>query len=477
MQEAKCKQENQIPHTANPLMKFADYPFPSIYDAPFKHQIETVKFLLTNPKDYNLSTMGTGKTLSALWAADFLMVNKKLDKVLIIAPLSTLSPVWYDSIFHNLPHRKRVILHGPKDKRIELLNKPYDFYIINHDGIKVIEQQIKAQKFKLIIIDELTAFKNYSTDRTKCMVRLAKPAQAVWGLTGEPTAQSPLDAFGQAKVVTPHNPNLPKYYGSFRDLVTQKDPFDEFNYIPRDGWENTIAKILSPAIRYELRDCIDMPPTVYEEREVPMSKDQSKAYKEMRNHYITEIKEKRITASNAGVKYLKLLQISAGVVYSEDQDPVRLDCKKKINELTDIFYQGGKQPVIVFIAFREAIKMVEEALSTKFRVKVMTGDTSAMARGQMVRDFQEGLIDFFLLQPRVASHGLTLTRSNIAIWYTPYPSNEIYKQANARIIRPGQKRPQLIVRLYSSESEKKLYEGLDTKSKLSALLLKLIKEM
>jgi SNF2 family DNA or RNA helicase len=145
-----------------------------------------------------------------------------------------------------------------------------------------------------------------------------------------------------------------------------------------------------------------------------------------------------------------------------------------MKEVKEIFHQGNNRPILVFITFRESMNQLKDFLK-KFRVAVINGDVSAKNRGVIVNDFQAGQIDFLLLQPKAASHGLTLTEASTTVWFTPFPSNEVYQQANARTVRPGQTRTQLIIRLYSSDAEKRMYKALDNKEKMSTLLLDLIK--
>src|SRR5690606_23062495 len=110
--------------------------------------------------------------------------------------------------------------------------------------------------------DELTAFKNATSKRSKALRNITKKCKAVWGLTGSPTANSPIDAFGQAKLVNPEN--ITPYFTRFRDAVmTQLDPY---TYIPKNGWENIVKKALSPGIRYAIEDCIDLPPVIEQDR-------------------------------------------------------------------------------------------------------------------------------------------------------------------------------------------------------------------
>lgn len=461
---------------SNLLVPFNEYTFPSRYDGPLDHQIAMVVFYLKNKRAFNLSTMGTGKTLATLWALDLLLANSLIKKSLIVAPLSVIGSVWADEIFLSFRHRKCVILHGSKQQRIaKLRTSDAEFFIINTDGIKVIEEELAQALFDVIVIDELTSFKDSKTDRFKSMKYIAKNCNVVWGLTGSPASEGPKDAYGQAKLVNPNNVHLPRYFTKYKEMVMEKDEYLEHVWNPKPGWEHVVARILSPSIRFELRDCVDLPATIYVDRQVNMSKEQKDAYDKMSKEFAAEVDNKLIVASNAGVKYSKLLQISSGVVLDVDGNPVTLNAKSKMEEVVSIFKEGGKEPVIVYISYVQAIFELQKFLS-KYRVRIIYGGVPLEERNKTIRDFQDGLIDFILMQPITASHGITLTRSSTIIWYTPFLSNERTRQANARIVRTGQTKTQLIVRLFVSDKERQVYQALDKKEDLSQLLLNLYKQ-
>lgn len=280
------------------ILPYEKYPYPiKEGHTPFSHQKVTTEFLLFNKRAYVFNTMGTGKTLSALWAADFLLINEKIRRVLIACPLSTMRAAWGRDILFNLPHRRFAICHGSRQYRSQVLKTSAEIVIINHDGLKVIEDEILAAGFDLFIVDELTGFKNFSADRTKCAFRIAHKMKAVWGLTGSPTPNGPLEAFGQAKVVNPKNPYLPMYFTAFRDQVVEK--VSEFIYIPKHGANALIHKILQPAIRFTREECLDLPPCVKDTRFVELTKEQATAYEAMRKQLLVEHSEGIITAANA----------------------------------------------------------------------------------------------------------------------------------------------------------------------------------
>lgn len=456
---------------------FEGYNFPGKFPKPFDHQVEMFKFHLSNPHSFNLSTMGTGKTMGALWTADFLIRKGAIKKVLIVAPLSILDSVWKMHIFENFLDMRCAVVHGTKKQRLDALAKDVNYYIINHDGPKTITDALVKAQFDLVIVDELTAFKDAQTDRSKAMKKVCKSAKGVIGMTGSPVSDRPTDAYGQAKLVHPDNPLLPEYFGIFRDRVVQK--FDDFTWLPKPGWQHEVDKILSPAIRFELRECIDLPPTLYEERKVKMSKDQEAAYKDMINENETMFNGGLITAVNAGVRYIKLLQIACGIAIDEDETVHDLNAKPKYDEIIKIWKEYGRGPTIVCSSFIASLKLIRDNIKKRephSTVELVYGDVSRKERARIFSEFDKGLIDFLVIQPKVAAHGLDLTTSNLLIWFCPHPSNEVTEQTNARIARPGQKRAQIIVKLSNSDADTKVYRALDNKDRLSSLYISLLKK-
>ena len=441
---------------------------------PFKHQIETAKACLANKNLFVLNDMGTGKTLSVLWACDILMNAKRISKVLIICPLSTMRSVWFEEIMFNLPHRTKAIAHGNAGVRRAVIAQQTHFTIINHDGVVSMYDDLAKQKYDVIIIDELTAYKSFKADRSKTMIRLARTARAVWGLSGKPTPNSPIEAFSQAHVVNPGNRNLPKYFTVFRDMVMYR--LNMFTWVPRPEAVHIVAAVLQPSIRYKLTDCIDMPPIVYQTLDIPFTPAQNKAYNEMRDELYTEFESGEVTAVNAAVKLNKLLQISAGAVKTDEGVPTTIDCTPRLKQLYEIFEQTAQRKLIVFVTFRASIALVQAYLAEKgLKVKVIFGDVTPAKRQEAINEFQNSDLEVLVIQPQSSAHGITLTASSTIVWFSLIPSNELYQQGNARIYRAGQKSPCLIIHMISSGAEKHICNLLTRKEVQANEVLELIK--
>ncbi len=462
----------------NPLK--TNYEFPKAggrYD-PFAAQIETADFLSMNNRCFVLNSMGTGKTVSSLWAYDYMRSRKQVNKVLIICPLSTMERTWADEVFKTFPHLDATVIYGTRQRRLKLLNQDSHIYIINIDGIKTIKEAlVKRDDIDLVIVDEVAMFRNASTARWKELNEILnkQTQRRVWALTGMPTPNSPLDAWAQVKVVTPNNTQLPKYFGKARDVLMRQ--LTQFKWVPRDNANDTIKEWMQPAIRFSLDDCTDLPEQIHISRDAQMSEEQRKAYVEMLSSLKTEYEGGELLAVNEAVKANKLVQIACGVAYGKEGETIVLPAQDRINVLKEIIEESeGK--VIVFVPLTGVLEELAFELGQQWEVATIHGGTPKTQRDDIFHDFQTKKTPHVLIaNPATMSHGLTLTAATTIIWYAPVHSNDIYEQACARVRRPGQKKTTVIAHIAASEVERRIYQRLKTKQKMQGLLLDMMKEV
>lgn len=455
----------------SPIMYYYDWP--GQY-TPFEHQRETAAFLTLNHSGLVLNEIGTGKTQSALWAADYLIKVKKVKKVLIISPLSTLERVWADGIFKGLVHRKFVVLHGTAEKRLKLLKTEADFYIVNHDGFAIIKDECHGM-FDLVIVDEAAVLRNPSTQRFKIFNRWMtnNMRTRLWLLTGTPTPNDPTDAWTLSKLVG--SPYCTKTYTAFREQVMMK--IGQWKFVPRPEAMEIVKHILQPAVRYTRDECFDLPDTMIQTRKVELTAEQKKHYTQMLKHFVTEAAaEGTITAVNEAVKVQKLVQIACGVAYGDDGQNIEIDCAPRVNLVKEVIEEAGEK-VIVFVPLTGTLHMLEKELSKHWSVGVVNGEVSSTQRNKIFQDFQEQQDPRVLIaHPGTMAHGLTLTSASTIIWYGPINSNEVYVQANGRIERIGKTRVSNVVHIEATELEHMMYDRLMNKQKLQGLLLDLIQQ-
>jgi SNF2 family DNA or RNA helicase len=424
---------------------------------PFAHQKETASFLTLRPKAFCFNEQGTGKTASVIWAADYLMKMGKVRRVLVLCPLSIMKSAWQQDLFKFAMHRSCSVAHGDAKTRAKIIKAGSEFVIINFDGLAVVKQEVLDGGFDLIVVDECSAYKNPQTNRWKVLKDVAAKADWLWMLTGTPAAQSPLDAYGLAKLVNPDN--TPKYFGQFRDQVMYK--VSQFRWIPKQLAQTVVHNLLQPAIRFEKDQCLDLPELTFVERDAPLTPQQAKYYQALKKQMTISAAGENITSVNAATNINKLLQISGGAVYSDNKEVVEFDVSNRLQVVLEVIEESSHK-VLVFVPFTHTIELLRATLEkNNISCGVINGQVSVNKRSELVTQFQNSPEPHVLIiQPQAASHGLTLTAANTIIWYAPVTSVETYLQANARINRPGQKNAMTIVHIRGSEVENRLYSML-----------------
>lgn len=470
IEEAHVLKNLGIKNIPSPII--GRYNWPGLYK-PFEHQQQTASFLTMHRRAYCLNEMGTGKSCAALWAADYLMSKGLVKRVLVVCPLSIMDSAWRADAFKSIMHRTVDIAHGPREKRKKIIASDAEIIIINYDGIEVVCEDIARGGFDLIIIDEYNHYKNAQSKRWKLMNSLVKSDTWLWGMTGSPASQSPTDAYGLAKLMNPSG--VPKFYGAFRDSVMIK--LTQFKYVPKPGAEEYIHKVLQPAIRYTKEECLDLPEMMYTTREVPLTPQQLKYYKQLKEQMMIEAAGEEITTVNAAVNLNKLLQLASGSVYTDNKEVIEFDASNRLTQLEEIIEESSHK-VLVFANFRHGIELIQNYLVKQgYTVDVIHGGISAGNRTEIFNKFQTTPDPRILvIQPQSASHGVTLTAANTIVWWGPVTSYETYVQANARVHRAGQKNPCTVVHLTGCPVENKLYRALEQKEKMQDSIMSLYEE-
>lgn len=471
LEEAQVLKNLQIKDVPSPIL--GRYDWPGRYK-PFDHQKDTASFLTLHRRAFCLNEQGTGKTGSAIWAADYLMKIGKIKRVLIICPLSIMDSAWRGDLFNFAMHRTVDIAHGAKDKRVKIVNSDAEFVIINYDGLNIVEEEIKKVGFDLIIVDEANAYKNAQTTRWKTLNRILTPDTWLWMMTGTPAAQSPVDAFGLAKLVNPKG--VPTFFTAFKDMVMTK--VTTFKWVVRPNADKVVFEALQPAIRYTKEECLDLPEMTYVVRDVELTPQQKKYYEALRKQLVVQTTGEQITAVNAAVGLNKLLQISCGAVYADSGETLQFDIANRYKVLREVIDETN-QKILIFVPFKHTIALLKEKLTADgFSTDVISGDVSAGARADIFRRFQSSPDPrILIIQPQAAAHGVTLTAADTIVWWGPTSSLEIYAQANARAHRAGQRHPVTVVKLQGSNAEKHVYRMLDNRITENGKLIDLYKTL
>jgi SNF2 family DNA or RNA helicase len=480
------------------LLRVLQYPVPGIMEAsgydwpiergrkPLAHQKLMAEFMVSHPRCFNLSDMGTMKTLSTLWAADFIMQQEKC-RGLIVAPLSILQRVWLDALFANfLGRRTGRIVYGSADKRARELDADADIYIVNFDGLgigantrKRFELSGLAKNFAdrtdiaLCIVDEASAYRDARTKRHRLAQLILGPKPYLWQLTGTPTPNDPTDAYGLAKLAGTHRGES---FTSFHNRTMMK--VGMWEWVPRAGAYDEARKLLQPAIRFDIKDVWNGPEMTTQQREVALTDEQKKAFAGLKRDLQVVVRAGQpITAVNEAAARQKFLQISLGAVYDQDHKVHYLDASPRITELRQVLANTNAS-ILCFAGLTSVVNLLYRELKQEIGCAVVNGETSQRERAGLFESFQQEKSDLRLLiaDPGCMAHGLDLWRAQTVVWFGPVDRTELYLQANRRAHRPGQKYPVTIVQLVSTPLEREIFKRLETNESLQGLLLQMVRE-
>jgi SNF2 family DNA or RNA helicase len=446
----------------SPILRDPKWTWPGRF-RPFAHQRETAAFLTMNPKAFVFNDMGTGKTAACIWACEYLRTRGVLKSVLIATPLSTLHSVWRDELFNVAPAARVQILHGPRARRLAALDTEADYYVVNHDGIKMLHAELaRREDIGLIVVDEASAFKTHTTQRFTALRTLAQ-SRWLWLMTGSPMSQGPMDAYGLAKLVCPTR--VPSSAAAFREATMEQ--VSRFKWVPKKGAVEAVFEALQPAIRFSRADCLDLPPVTVVDRFCPLTPEQTKAIDALVRENIAEVGSETVTAVHAAARLLKLFQLCQGVVRTDGGDAGRLACDPRIEVVREVVEEAAGK-TLVFAPFRASIDLLVGQIRKHYgpgSAQFIDGRTSMSERGRLVRMFQDAKSDLrvLVLHPKAAGHGLTLTAASATIWYGPVMAAEQYEQANARADRPGQKNKVVVCNLWGHPVEREWYAALRNK--------------
>jgi SNF2 family DNA or RNA helicase len=238
----------------------------------------------------------------------------------------------------------------------------------------------------------------------------------------------------------------------------------KFKWIAKPTANITVHETLQPAIRFTKDECLDLPEVTHVYRDAPLTPQQLKFYKILKDEMLMVAAGEEVSTVNAAVNINKLLQISGGAVYSDNGNVVEFDVSNRLRVVEEVIDESSNK-VLVFVPFTHTIDVLKAHLrGASISCEVINGAVPVNKRTEIFKRFQEqNDIKVLIIQPQAASHGVTLTAADTIIWYAPVTSIETYLQANARIDRQGQKNAMTIVHIKGSPVETRLYNMLQNK--------------
>lgn len=389
--------------------------------------------------------LGLGKTVIALTAITQLMYNYlTVNKVLIIGPKKVCESVWPEELekWDHTKHLRYSLVLGTAKERREALAREADIYIINRENVIWMEKLKDLPDFDMLVIDELSSFKNGGSKRVKALTRMRSRFKRAVGLTATPAPKGFIDLWAQVGILDggkrlgtkkTHYEN--KYF--YPDLVVDHVTY---SWAIKDGAEEEILGLISDmCISLKSEDHLDMPEINNIPVYVNMTKEQKRGYKEYKKEFFLAIGTDVLTASTAAVLSNKLLQYTSGMVYDEDKKPVYIH-GHKVEALVEIVEQAGRESVLVYYNYRHERDRIMEALKDYTPRELKTDKD--------YKDWSAGKIKVLITHPASSGYGLNLQYGgHIIVWFTLPWDLQLYQQGVGRIYRQGQTKPVMNYRL------------------------------
>ncbi|WP_274939949.1 SNF2-related protein [Chordicoccus furentiruminis] len=410
-----------------------------------EYQNYCVRFLMEHPEAMLILEMGLGKSCISLTAIlDLMFDSFEVSKVLVIAPLRVAKTVWPEEkdTWEHARFLRMSVMVGTAKQREAALRTPADVYVINRENVKWLTDYLEKRHipwpFDMVVIDELSSFKNHNSQRWKALRKVRPKIKRMVGLTGTPASNGLLDLWAETYLID-NGQRLGRFIGRYRDAYFKAagmNPYTGvvYNYVPLPGAEEKIySRISDISVSMKALDYLDMPEFIPVIHRVDMEPDERTLYEEMKKELLVSVDGEEIDAANAAVLSGKLLQMANGAIYTDDREIVPIHSQKLLM-LEDLIEQANGQNVLVAYWYQHDHSRIMEHLAAK-------GYTPRDIRTDAdISDWNAGRIQVGLISPASAGHGLNIQRGgHILIWFSMIWSLEMYQQTNARLWRQGQK--------------------------------------
>ncbi len=413
---------------------------------PHEYQRYAAEYIITHPVTALLLDIGLGKTVTTLTAVNELMYDYfEISKVLVIAPLRVARDTWPAEIqkWEHLQNLTYSVAVGTEAERLRALKAKADIYIINRENVQwLIEESGVVFNYDMLIIDELSSFKNHDTKRFKSLMKMRPKVRRVVGLTGTPSSNGLMDLWAEFRLLD-MGQRLGRFIGKYRNDYFLPDKYKGnivYSYRPLPDAEQRIYdKISDITISMKSTDHLKMPELIISEYPVKLSEEERQHYEELKEELVLELPDGDVTASNAGSLSNKLSQMANGAIYSDDRDVLPIH-DRKLDALEDIIEAANGKPVLVAYWFKHDLARIQERLN-KLHIPFATMD-----KADSISRWQRGALPVGLIHPASAGHGLNLqSGGSTLIWFGLTWSLELYQQTNARLWRQGQQSKTVII--------------------------------
>lgn len=438
---------------------------------PHDYQKYAIEYIKSHPVTALFLDMGLGKTVTTLTAIRDLMYDTfEVRRVLVVAPLRVARDTWPEEIrkWDHLKDLTYSVVVGIVAERRRALQKEADIYIVNRENLAWLYQNSRLD-FDMVVLDELSSFKNAKSKRFKAMKAMRPEVKRIVGLTGTPSGNGLMDLWAEFRLLD-MGERLGQYISQYRSLYFKPDKRNGmvvFSYKPLPGAEEVIYhQIADITVSMKANDYLEMPELVSVAKEVTLSEKEKKRYDELKKSLVLELPGGEVTAANAASLTMKLSQMANGAIYTDDKNVVGIH-NRKLDALEDLVESANGQPVLVAYWFKHDKDRIQKRMEAR-----------ELKEPQDFADWNAGKISVALIHPASAGHGLNLQQGgSILIWFGLTWSLELYQQTNARLWRQGQQSRTVIIQHIVAKGtiDERILKVLEHKDGTQAALIDAVK--
>ena len=445
---------------------------------PHAYQQFATDFIENNPASAVFLSMGFGKTAITLTAIFDLMFDYfDVGKVLVIAPLRVCTNVWKQEAekWEHLRGLRVSVAVGTERERLAALRVKADVYVVNRENTQwLIEKSSVPFDFDMLVVDELSSFKNHQAKRFRSLMKVRPKVKRVVGLTGTPSSNGLMDLWAEFRLLD-MGKRLGRFIGQYRIdyfVPDRRNGQAIFSYKPLPNAEKRIyERIGDITISMKAVDHLEMPELLTVEHKVSLSAAERKRYDDLKQELVLSLDGEEVTAANAAALSGKLSQMANGAVYSDDGGVIKIH-DAKLDELEDLIEQSNGNPALIAYWYQHDKARIEERLR-KLHIPFTQLDPS-----DSITRWNRGELPVALIHPASAGHGLNLqTGGSTIIWFGLTWSLELYQQTNARLWRQGQTAETVVIHHIITEQtiDEQIMRALAHKDKTQSALIEAVK--
>ena len=440
---------------------------------PHDYQKFAVDFIETHPEAAVLLECGLGKTSITLTALNDMMFDRfEVHKVLIIAPIRVCRNSWAAEIekWDHLKGMTYSLVLGSRDQRLAALRQKAELSIITRENVQwLIESSGMPFDFDMVVIDELSSFKNHQSKRFKALRKVRPFVKRIVGLTGTPCSNGLMDLWAEFRLLD-MGQRLGRFITQYRNTFFLPDKRNGqiiYSYKPMPGAEDAIyGQISDITISMKSTDHLKMPELVSTRYEVYLSDAEADRYEELKQALILQLPDGEVTAANAAALTGKLAQLANGAIYADTGDTIEFH-DRKLDALEDIIESANGKPILVAYWFRHDLQRIKKRF-----------DVRELKSSKDIADWNGGKIPVAVIHPASAGHGLNLQAGgSTLIWFGLTWSLEFYQQTNARLWRQGQSSGTVVIQhiITKDTIDERILKALEAKDRTQAALIDAVK--